>query len=58
MVDIHLQYVHVLGKNNSVADLLSRGQYSEQNVAYLKQFIQNPIWLSVDVSMLEVDYTL
>ena len=56
--DISLQYVHVLGKDNTVADLLSRWQYSEQNVAHLHQFIQNPIWQSVDVAMLDVDYTL
>ena len=56
MADVELQYV--LGKNNTVADLLSRWQYSEQNVAHLQEFIQNQIWLPVDVSMLEVDYTI
>ena len=51
LADIDLQYVHVLGKNNTVADLLSRWQYSEQNVIQLKQFIDNPVWLPVDYAL-------
>ena len=58
LTDVDLQYVHVLGKNNTVADLLSRWQYSEQNVVQLKQFIETPVWLPVDVNMIHVDYTL
>ena len=32
--DIDLTYVHVLGKNNQVADLLSRGQFFHQNMVH------------------------
>ena len=49
---------HVLGKNNTVADLLSRWQYCEQNVVQLKQFIDKPVSLPVDISMVLLDHNL
>ena len=56
--DIDLQYVHVLGKNNVVADLLSRWQYTTENVTQLNALVSSPVWLSVSVDMLEIDNTL
>ena len=56
--DIDLQYVHVLGKNNVVADLLSRWQYSLANVVQLETLVKNPVWLPVSVEMLEIDNKL
>ena len=56
--DIDLQYVHVLGKNNVVADLLSRWQYTSANVTQLQALLSTPVWLSVSVDMLEIDHTL
>ena len=56
--DIDLQYVDVLGKNNMVADLLSRWQYSIANVTQLQTLVDNPLWLPVSVDMLEIDHTL
>ena len=58
LADVGVQYAHILGRDNSVADLLSRWQFSEQNVAQLQQFIQNPIWLPVNIGILEVDYSV
>ena len=58
LADTDLQYVHVLGKNNTVADLLSRWQYSDQNMVVLRRFIENPIWLPVNISMMDLDYTI
>ena len=58
LADIDLQYVHVLGKNNVVADLLSRWQYSLENVSQLQALIGNPVWLPASVEMLEIDNTL
>ena len=55
---IDLQYVHVLGKNNVVADLLSRWQNSLANVTQLQALVDNPVWLPVSVEMLEIDHTL
>ena len=56
--DIDLQYVHVLGKNNVVADLLSRWQYTTENVSQFNALVSSPVWLSVSVDMLELDNTL
>ena len=56
--DIDLQYVHVLGKNNVVADLLSRWQFSAANVTQLQKFVHNPVWLPVSIDMIEINHTL
>ena len=58
LADIDLQYVHVLGKNNVVADLLSRWQNTVANVNQLQALISDPVWLPVSVDMLEIDHTL
>ena len=58
LADIDLQYEHILGRNNTVADLLSRWQLIPQNIVQLHQFIANPVWLPVDIKMLEVDYNI
>ena len=58
LADIDLQHEHILGKHNTVADLLSRWQFTQQNIVQLHQLIENPVWLPADISMLEVDYTL
>ena len=56
--DIDLQYVHVLGKNNVVADLLSRWQFSAANVTQLQKLVHNPVWLPVSIDMIEINHTL
>ena len=56
--DVHLQYVHVLGKNNRVADLLSRWQNSKNNIRELHTLVQSPQWIPTHVALTEVDYTI
>ena len=58
LADIDLQYEHILGRDNTVADLLSRWQFTQENVIQLQQFIENPVWLPVSINMMEVDYSL
>ena len=58
VADVELQYTHVLGKNNRTADLLSRWQNSPSNVVELKCLVPDAIWLSVDLTELELDVTL
>ena len=53
--DIDLTYVHILGKNNQVADLLSRWQHSEQNMCTLLQHVPNPVWAEVSLDILTLD---
>ena len=58
LADIHLLYVHVLGKNNRVADLLSRWQNSQANIELLHSIVPNPIWIPTDVTLTDVDHTI
>ena len=44
--DINLIVLHVLGSNNTVADLLSRWTGSEQDVSTLYQHVDNPVCLT------------
>ena len=53
--DVDLTYVHIQGKLNCVADLLSRWQYSQACYNQLKTFIPQPIWCSVTQEILEID---
>ena len=53
--DIDLSYVHIQGKLNCVADLLSRWQYTYANYAHLQRYIANPIWCDVTQSFLDMD---
>ena len=56
--DINLSYSHVLGKNNQVADLLSRWQNTQQQMAQLWAWVENPLWMHTDPSLLELDYEI
>ena len=58
LADVHLQFVHVLGKNNRVADLLSCWQNSQANIEVLHSLVPNPMWIPTDVTLTDVDYTI
>ena len=53
--DIDLGYVHIKGKLNCVADLLSRWQHTYANHTQLRKHIQNPIWCKVTQKLLDMD---
>ena len=53
--DIDLSYVHVLGKNNRVADLLSRWTGSRNDISELNHLLTNSVWLHTSLSMLELN---
>ena len=55
LLDVDLQYVHVLGKNNRVADLLSRWQCSIENINELHMLVKNPMWASVSLQSIELN---
>ena len=42
IADVNLQYVHVMGKNNTVGDLLSRWQYSEKMLLNYSSLSRTP----------------
>ena len=56
--DIKLSYRHVPGKNNGVADLLSRWQGTPVQINKLYAHIHKPIWVNTSQHLLEFDYTI
>ena len=56
--DINLIVLHVLGANNTVADLLSRWTGSEQDVSTLHQHVDNPFWFDIDSKYLHLDLSI
>ena len=48
LADIDIQYVHVRGLNNRVADLLSRWTGSGKDNLELQMYVQDPMWIPVD----------
>ena len=53
--DIDLQYAHIRGVDNKVADVLSRWQGSIEQTQWLHSQVGMPIWLSVSYQLLELD---
>ena len=55
LMDIMIKYEHVMGKNNRVADLLSRWQGHDCQFRELSSLVQGPIWANVTLAQLEID---
>ena len=55
MSDIAIQYAHIRGSENGVADILSKWQGTPEQVNYLHSNVKQPIWLPVSYEMLELD---
>ena len=55
MSDIDLQYTHIRGTDNKVADILSRWQGTLEQIEWLYSQVDQPIWLEVSLGMLELD---
>ena len=53
--DIEFSYVHIPGKYNVVADLLSRWTGSEADICKLHSHIPDPLWLVLNHNVLDVD---
>ena len=53
--DIDLQYAHIRGIDNEVADVLSRWQGSIEQTQWLHSQISIPVWLNVSHHLLELD---
>ena len=45
--DIKLTLVHIPGKDNQCADLLSRWHITSNNIEKLKRHVSNPMWCNV-----------
>ena len=56
--DIQAVYKHIPGKINQVADLLSRWINSRAQIVRLQSLVENPMWLPVQMNMLDLDYDI
>ena len=56
--DIQLKLVHVRGKDNKCADLLSRWHLVDHNVEKLKSIIDYPVWCNVYSTMLHINLNI
>ena len=54
MSDIDLQYTHIRGTDNKIADVLSRWQGTTEQISWLYSHIHQPIWLEVSLDMLNL----
>ena len=55
LADIDVQYVHIRGLNNRVADLLSRWSGSGKDSIELQMYVKNPVWVPVNMNFLDID---
>ena len=55
LYDLEVTYVHIRGKHNVIADLLSRWVPTPENVLKLHSQIPDPLWISVPDDILELD---
>ena len=53
--DLEMDYAHIQGKKNVVADLLSRWKNSPNNILKLHSHIADPLWLNVPHEFLNLD---
>ena len=53
--DIDITYVHISGKSNRTADLLSRWTGSVKNCQELNSLVPNVIWMETSLSLLDLN---
>ena len=52
--DIEITYVHISGKNNRTADLLSRWTGSMKDIQELNSLVPSCLWLNTSLSLLDL----
>ena len=55
LADMDLQYAHIRGLDNGVADLLSHWTGSPNYFSKLLSQVQDPVWVPVNQSLLDID---
>ena len=53
--DIDVRYSHIPGSKNKIADVLSRWQNTEPQLAFLHSKVHNPVWIGVPDNILHID---
>ena len=58
MFNIHITVLHIPGKINMLADLLSRWQFSIENHKALQKLLPNPIWVPTHLDLSLLNYCI
>ena len=58
MFNIHIVVLHIPGKNNVLADLLSRWQFSSENHYALQRLLPTPIWVPTHLDLTLLNYSI
>ena len=58
MFNIHIVVLHIPGRNNVLADLLSRWQFSYENYEALLQLLSDPLWIPTHLDLTLLNYTI
>ena len=56
--DINLSVIHILGKDNHIADLLSRWYITDNANKQLGEMVPQPRWINVPSNMLNIDWCI
>ena len=56
--DISLSVIHILGKDNPIADLLSRWYITDKANTKLRDMIPQPRWVNIPSNILEIDWSI
>ena len=56
--DISLNVIHILGKNNSIADLVSQWYITGHANTKLTKFLSHPKWVRVPSNILQIDWCI
>ena len=56
--DINLSVIHILGKNNLIADLLSHWYITDNANKNLGELVPQPRWVNVPSNILDIDWCI
>ena len=56
--DIDVTVKHIAGKNNVIADLLSRWQIAGTDRSKLLSYVPNPKWQVISHNLMHIDYSI
>ena len=58
LADVSLIYTHIRGRDNKVADLLSRWQGAPSQFKALQELVENPVWVNTSSALLDLNYEI
>ena len=58
MYNVSIDFTHISGVQNSVADLLSRWRYDTASMDKLYKIIPNPVWMNTHIDLTLLNYDI